>query len=95
LLSRITQPITELVAESRREWKLPPHSHPNDAYSQLAQISQRSAEFEFPRQHLPQCFHFTGPYHNQASAASLRRCYAERGSQKACMQKESGLSSYF
>jgi hypothetical protein len=62
---------------------LPPHSHPNDAYSQLAQISQQPAEFEFPRQHLPQCFHFTGPYHNQASAASLRRCYAERGSQKA------------
>jgi UDP:flavonoid glycosyltransferase YjiC (YdhE family) len=67
LLSRIAQPITKLVAEYRREWQLPAHLYPNDAYSQLAQISQQPAEFEFPRQHLPQCFHFTGPYHNQAS----------------------------
>jgi MGT family glycosyltransferase len=67
LLSRIAQPITELVAEYRREWNLPQHLHPNDAYSHLAQISQQPAEFEFPRQHLPPCFHFTGPYHHPAS----------------------------
>jgi zeaxanthin glucosyltransferase len=62
LLSRITQPIVKTVAEYRQEWKLPPHLCPNDAYSQLAQICQQPAEFEFPRQQLPQCFHFTGPY---------------------------------
>ena len=32
-------------------------------YSQLAQISQQPAELEFPRENLPKCFHFTGPYH--------------------------------
>ena len=67
LLNRLAQPVREVVAEYRQRWKLPPHSHPNDAYSQLAQVSQQPAEFEFPRTALPQCFHFTGPYHNPAS----------------------------
>jgi zeaxanthin glucosyltransferase len=62
LLSRITQPVVTTVAEYRREWNLSPHLSPNDTYSQLAQICQQPAEFEFPRQQLPQCFHFTGPY---------------------------------
>lgn len=69
-LWRIAQSILEVVAEYRREWKLPPHFHFNDAFSQLAQICQQPAEFEFPRQHLPQCFHFNGPYHDPASRES-------------------------
>jgi MGT family glycosyltransferase len=71
LLSRIAQPIREVIAEYRREWKLPPHSGPNDSYSQLAQISQQPVELEFPRQHLPKVFHFTGPYHNSASREAV------------------------
>lgn len=67
LLSRVTQPLTEVVAEYRRTWNLPPLSHPNEAYSQLAQISQQPAELEFPRQQLPPWFHFTGPYHSSGS----------------------------
>ena len=62
LLSRITKPVVNTVAQYRQEWQLPPHLKPNDTYSKLAQICQQPAEFEFPRQHLPQCFHFTGPY---------------------------------
>lgn len=64
LLNLLTKPIRETIAESRKEWKLPPYNHPNDAYSKLAQLSQQPAEFEFPRQNLPPHFHFTGPYHN-------------------------------
>jgi MGT family glycosyltransferase len=67
LLDRLSRPIVEVLAEYRREWKLPPHSTPNDNYSKLAQLSQQPAEFEFPRQHLSECFHFTGPYNNPAS----------------------------
>jgi MGT family glycosyltransferase len=67
LFNRVMQPIWDVIAEYRREWKLPPYSHRHDAYSQLAQICQEPAEFEFPRQYLPQCFHFTGPYHNSTS----------------------------
>jgi len=61
---RMAQPVQDVIDEYRRQWKLPLHSHPNEAYSQLAQISQQPAELEFPRQHLPQWFHFTGPYHS-------------------------------
>ena len=57
------KPIKKVVAEYRRQWNLPLYSDPNDAYSLLAQISQQPAELEFPRENLPKCFHFTGPYH--------------------------------
>ena len=71
LLNRVAKPIQDLIDEYRREWKLPLHSGPNDAYSQLAQISQAPAEFEFPRQELLPWFHFTGTYHTSASRASV------------------------
>ncbi|MFB2933827.1 glycosyltransferase [Aerosakkonemataceae cyanobacterium BLCC-F154] len=67
LLSRVAQPIRDVIADYRREWHLPLYAQPNDVYSQLAQISQAPAEFEFPRQELPPWFHFTGPYHSSAS----------------------------
>jgi zeaxanthin glucosyltransferase len=62
LLTRLAQPIVKTVADRRQKWKLPPYLHPNDPNSKLAQICQQPAEFEFPRQHLSPCFHFTGPY---------------------------------
>jgi zeaxanthin glucosyltransferase len=65
-LTLLTQPIRQVVNEYRQQWKLPPYSHPSQNFSKLAQLSQQPAEFEFPRQHLPECFHFTGPYHNPA-----------------------------
>lgn len=71
LLSRITKPLRELVNDYRKEWKLPLHSHPNQLYSQLAQLSQQPAELEFPRTTLPKYFHFTGPYHNSTGRKSV------------------------
>jgi zeaxanthin glucosyltransferase len=71
LLSRITKPLRELITDYRQEWKLPLHSHPNQLYSQLAQLSQQPAELEFPRTTLPKCFHFTGPYHNSTGRKSV------------------------
>ncbi|NDJ16656.1 glycosyl transferase family 1 [Myxacorys almedinensis A] len=68
-MTRIARPITDLVVEYRQHWNLPAYTHPDDAYSNLAQLCQQPAEFEFPRQHLPACFHFTGPYSNSASRA--------------------------
>ena len=63
LYGGLTKPIREVVAEYRRQWNLPFDSDSNDAYSQLAQISQQPALLEFPRKKLPHWFHFTGPYH--------------------------------
>ena len=67
LVNAIANPITRVIDEYRQQWNLPPLRHPNDAYSQLAQLCQQPAEFEFPRQSLPSCFHFTGPFSNPAS----------------------------
>jgi len=67
LLGLLARPIREVIAEYRRQWKLPMHSHQNDGYSKLAQLSQQPAEFDFPRQNLPPHFHFTGPYHNSTT----------------------------
>lgn len=67
LLDRLAKPIAEIVANYREQHGLPQFKHPNDAYSQLAQICQQPAEFEYPRQSLPSCFHFTGPFSNPAS----------------------------
>ncbi|MBU7585426.1 MAG: glycosyltransferase [Nostoc sp. TH1S01] len=71
LLNRIAQPIEKLINEYRRSWNLPSYYDVNASYSKLAQLSQIPAEFDFPRQHLPQCFHFTGPYHDSASREAV------------------------
>lgn len=71
LVNQIGQPIRDVVNEYRQKWNLTLHSHPNDTYSQLAQISQAPAEFEYPRKRLPKCFHFTGTYHTSASRAPV------------------------
>ena len=67
VMARIARPITEVIVDYRQRWNLPAYTHPDDAYSNLAQLCQQPAEFEFPRQRLPACFHFTGPYSNPAS----------------------------
>lgn len=67
VLNRLAQPIEKLINEYRQSWNLPPCYDVNDSYSKLAQLSQIPAEFDFPRQHLPQWFHFTGPYHDSGS----------------------------
>ncbi|MGI2902450.1 glycosyltransferase [Tolypothrix sp. VBCCA 56010] len=71
LLTTIAKPITQVIAEYRQEWNLPIPSGSSDGFSQLAQISQQPAELEFPRQHLPKWFHFTGPYHSPVGRDSV------------------------
>jgi zeaxanthin glucosyltransferase len=63
--------ITQTINSHRQQWNLPLHTHPNQRYSQLAQISQQPKEFEFPRRALPACFHFTGSFNNPASRESI------------------------
>lgn len=60
--------LIRLIQSHRKQWDLPVYSGSDDnPWSQLAQISQQPAEFEFPRHSLPRYFHFTGPYSNPAS----------------------------
>jgi zeaxanthin glucosyltransferase len=67
LITLIAKPITKLVSDYREQWRLPPLRSPEDAFSSLAQLCQQPSEFEFPRQNLSSCFHFTGPYSNPNS----------------------------
>ncbi|MEL6401901.1 MAG: glycosyltransferase [Cyanobacteria bacterium J06626_4] len=71
LLALLANRSTRQIADYRQQWHLPPLRSQNDAYSELAQICQQPAEFAFPRQFLPACFHFTGPYVEPASRASV------------------------
>ena len=71
LLGQALKPMREITAEYRREWNLPPHYRQYDIFSRLAQLCQQPAEFEFPRENLPGCFHFTGAYHNLISRAKI------------------------
>jgi zeaxanthin glucosyltransferase len=64
LLNRAGKPIRDVINEYRSQWNLKPILNANDYYSKLAQLCQQPSEFEFPRQDLPNCFHFTGPYNN-------------------------------
>ena len=71
LLNRLSKPVREIISEYRKDWRLPPQKHFNEAYSRLAQISQQPAEFEFPRHDLPGHFHFAGPFHNQSNRETV------------------------
>lgn len=66
LFDRITRPIQTVLVEYRQQWHLPPNQTPDDSFSQLAQISQQPAEFDFPRVALPNCFHYVGPLRNSS-----------------------------
>ncbi|MDJ0900796.1 MAG: glycosyltransferase [Xenococcus sp. MO_188.B8] len=67
LFTQIAKPIQKVINSYRQQWNLPLVNSPNEYYSQLAQLCQQPAEFEFPRKELPSCFHFTGPYSNPVS----------------------------
>ena len=67
LLDRLRKPLEKVIVNYRFGWNLPLNDNPIEIYSSLAQICQQPKEFEFPRQTLPFCFHFTGPYINLAS----------------------------
>jgi zeaxanthin glucosyltransferase len=64
LVSPFGKSMQTLRFNYRKLWKLPPETSSD---SQLAILTQQPAEFEYPRQTLPDYFHFTGPYHNRSS----------------------------
>ncbi|NEQ47313.1 MAG: glycosyltransferase [Leptolyngbya sp. SIOISBB] len=67
LLATLARDSIRQIAGYRQQWHLPPLQYTTDTYSELAQICQQPAQFEFPRQSLPACFHFTGPFTDVAS----------------------------
>lgn len=62
LIDYLTQPIWKMIVKQRQQWQLPPHRDREAANSSLAQICQLPQIFDFPRQNLADCFHYTGPF---------------------------------
>ena len=60
LVNYIASPVWQVIYHYRSLWNLPPYTHTNDIFSQLAIITRHIPELEFPRG-LPRQFHFTGP----------------------------------
>ena len=58
---RVTRPVFDLVNRFRRDWGLAKLRDAAESFSELAQISQQPAAFDFPRTNLPQSFHYVGP----------------------------------
>ena len=66
-------PVQLIVNKYRTKWNLPPISskNPLDIWSKRAIISQQPPSFEFPRQELPDYFHFVGPFTNNTARAKI------------------------
>ena len=66
-------PVQLIVNEYRQKWGLAAISskEPQDIWSKRAIISQQPPSFEFPRQELPDYFHFVGPLVNNSARAEI------------------------
>ena len=53
--------VTGIVNRYRKQWGLATLSCGDESFSSLAQISQQARAFDYPRKHLPKCFHYVGP----------------------------------
>lgn len=62
VLDWVSQPIMKVIAEYRRRWNLPQYQDIDDSYSKLAQVTQLPRCFDYQRAHLPECFHYAGPF---------------------------------
>jgi zeaxanthin glucosyltransferase len=54
------RPTRKIINRYRRAWQLSSYAGIDEAVSPLVHISQLSAEFDFPRTHLPDTFHYIG-----------------------------------
>lgn len=61
IYDRLMQRHGNVIAEHARRFRLTPRYGLHQCLSPLAQISQTVPAFDFPRQHLPACFHAVGP----------------------------------
>ncbi len=70
-LDSLVKKLSETINDQRKSLNLPLYTHAHDSYSKIAQICRQPAEFEFPRHELPDCFHFTGAFHNPLTRTNI------------------------
>lgn len=66
LSDRLIAPIGVTVNRYRSAWGLPRLRTPDDSFSSIAQLSQMTVDFDFPRRALPDSFHYLGPFCDSA-----------------------------
>ena len=62
MFDRLIAPVNRVLNEYRRQWRLPVIRRPDDTFSQLAQLSQLTEDFDFPRVAKPAVLHYLGPF---------------------------------
>jgi len=70
-LAFIESSILALVNRQRRRWSLQTKIGLNECDSDLAQIAQVPAPFDFPNRKTPSCFHYTGPFFDGAGRREI------------------------
>jgi MGT family glycosyltransferase len=71
LLQWLERPVAHEIGRHRERHGLPRLPAEVCASSGLAQIAQQPAFFDFPRSALPDCFHYTGPWHDEQSGDEI------------------------
>jgi zeaxanthin glucosyltransferase len=63
------RPIGDAIARQAAAWSLPPRRRIEDCFSPLLEIAQAVPGIDFPRQALPEHFHYLGPFRQADEAA--------------------------
>jgi UDP:flavonoid glycosyltransferase YjiC (YdhE family) len=66
MFDRLIAPVNRVLNEHRRTWKLPPIHRPDDTFSELAQLSQITEDFDFPRVSRPAALQYLGPFRDNS-----------------------------
>jgi len=69
MFDRLIAPVNRVLNVYRREWRLPDIRQPDDTFSALAQLSQFTEDFDFPRIAKPAVLHYLGPFRDQIRPA--------------------------
>jgi MGT family glycosyltransferase len=65
LQRRLARTWLEALNKQRHEWRLAPYCSPEDFISRWCHLAQQPPCFDYPREHLPSQFHYTGPWHDR------------------------------
>lgn len=66
MFDRLIAPVNRVLNEYRRAWGLPRVRYPDDTFSDLAQLSQLTQDFDFPRELKPAALQYLGPFRDNS-----------------------------
>jgi MGT family glycosyltransferase len=66
MFDRLISPVNGVLNDYRRQWHLRDIRYPDDTFSTLAQLSQFTEDFDFPREAKPAALHYLGPFRDRS-----------------------------